>query len=225
MLFVSEIGSNHKGIQALAYEMIRKSKEAGADIVKFQLDRMPGRHDQIRNAPNDWMAFLIESCEYYNIEFMASIWSLRALNDARGCGMKRYKIAHQLKDLDLIREILSDRKETFWSNPSPEDEAQMRNSGFDFHRLYCSEQYPMYFRYRPDRYFHYGKDINSVYGYSDHTCGIEACLLAIAQGAKYIEKHFTLDKTEGSIKDNAFSATPDEFAELVKVGRNLARLI
>ena len=29
------------------------------------------------------------------------------------------------------------------------------------------------------------------YGYSDHTIGIDACLIAISRGAKMIEKHFT----------------------------------
>ena len=31
-------------------------------------------------------------------------------------------------------------------------------------------------------------------GYSDHTIGVEACLGAVALGAKIIEKHFTINK-------------------------------
>ena len=49
--------------------------------------------------------------------------------------------------------------------------------------------------------------------------------MAVARGARYIEKHVTLDPTEESIRDNAFSSTPDEFAEMVRVGREMERLL
>lgn len=33
---------------------------------------------------------------------------------------------------------------------------------------------------------------NSIIGYSDHTIGIEAPIIAVTLGAKIIEKHFTI---------------------------------
>ena len=42
------------------------------------------------------------------------------------------------------------------------------------------------------------------------------------RGAKVIEKHF--DKSDTTIRDHALSATPDEFAQLVYIGRQSARL-
>ena len=56
---------------------------------------------------------------------------------------------------------------------------------------------------------------NDYDGYSDHTLGIETCLLAISRGATIIEKHFTLDKSDTTIRDHVLSATPDEFSNLV----------
>ena len=38
------------------------------------------------------------------------------------------------------------------------------------------------------------KKFNLCIGYSDHTLGKEACLLAVSNGANIIEKHFTIDK-------------------------------
>ena len=66
---------------------------------------------------------------------------------------------------------------------------------------------------------------NNYYGYSDHTIGIETCLLAIARGAKIIEKHFTLDKSSNVIRDHALSATPEEFRQLVNLGREIEKKI
>jgi N-acetylneuraminate synthase/N,N'-diacetyllegionaminate synthase len=51
-------------------------------------------------------------------------------------------------------------------------------------------------------------------GYSDHTLGIEAALVALALGARVIEKHFTLNKSYSSFRDHALSADPAEFAKL-----------
>lgn len=52
-------------------------------------------------------------------------------------------------------------------------------------------------------------------GYSDHSEGFLAAVIAVALGAKVVEKHFTLDKNMSG-PDHRASATPDEFAELVK---------
>jgi sialic acid synthase SpsE len=58
-------------------------------------------------------------------------------------------------------------------------------------------------------------------GYSDHALGISAALLAISRGARIVEKHFTLDKSDTTIRDHALSATPEEFRLLVNLGREL----
>lgn len=54
----------------------------------------------------------------------------------------------------------------------------------------------------------------TVVGFSDHSSGNQAAVIAVALGAKIIEKHFTLDKKLPG-PDHRASATPDEFAELV----------
>lgn len=54
----------------------------------------------------------------------------------------------------------------------------------------------------------------TVVGLSDHTMGIGASLGAIALGARVIEKHFTLRRTDGGI-DSAFSMEPEELKALV----------
>jgi sialic acid synthase SpsE len=55
--------------------------------------------------------------------------------------------------------------------------------------------------------------------------GIEACLFAVSRRAQYIEKHFTLAKDDLGVRDTVFSATPDEFAEMVRIGNGIRRLL
>ena len=48
--------------------------------------------------------------------------------------------------------------------------------------------------------------------------------MAISRGARVIEKHFTLDKSDTTIRDHALSATPREFRQLVQLGHGIAKL-
>ena len=59
------------------------------------------------------------------------------------------------------------------------------------------------------------KELKINIGYSDHTLGILAPIIAVSKGAKVIEKHITLNK-KMSGPDHLASLEPDEFEEIVK---------
>jgi pseudaminic acid synthase len=60
----------------------------------------------------------------------------------------------------------------------------------------------------------YKKDFNVQVGISDHTLGSMIPIIAVAMGAKVIEKHFILDKTIGGL-DSSFSLDFKEFSKMV----------
>ena len=63
-----------------------------------------------------------------------------------------------------------------------------------------------------------------ISGYSDHCMGWEACKIAIAMGAKIIEKHFTLDSKRKGF-DHSISLNPKDFKKMVKDIREIEKII
>ena len=63
-----------------------------------------------------------------------------------------------------------------------------------------------------------------ISGFSDHTLGITAPIVATTLGARVIEKHFILDKSIGGADAN-FSLDKKEFEEMIKAVRDSEKLI
>ena len=213
ILWVAEVGSAHKGVESLAYEYIRAYSQAGADMLKFQLgwtkeaqERFGLQYNPVRYvdaiAPK-----LKEWCGYYGVKMMASIWSKEGLETAEASHLDLYKIGKKMYDSypDFVSKVCEKHPTT-------------AISGKD---IFTVGEYPTY----PNHFSMPEKFTEPVVGYSDHTHGIEACLLAVSRGATYIEKHVALDKTDLVTRDTPFSATPSEFEQMVKIGNGIRRLL
>lgn len=224
MLFIAEIGLNHNGNFDLCYELIKKAKYAGADIAKFQLG-WKSKEGEINRITDDILKKLGRWCDYFNIECMVSIFNEAAYEMAKKHNFRRYKIASRTvkDDIELVRRIASEGKETIislgmWDGKEP---PLPRKPSIKY--LWCRSKYPC----EPWDLIGFPKDFKTegYDGYSDHAIGIETALLAISRGAKIIEKHITLDKSDTTIRDHALSAVPEEFKAMVDIGRDMAKLI
>ena len=83
--------------------------------------------------------------------------------------------------------------------------------------LHCVSSYPAEFK---ELNLEKIKNLRNIFpdcviGFSDHSEGAIAAIVAVALGAKIIEKHFTLDKNMPG-PDHWFSADPEELKELVR---------
>jgi len=222
--FIAEIGMNHNGNFDLCFELIKQAKLAGANIVKFQLGwrDKPG---EINCINSKIINQLISWAKYFEIELMFSIITDKAYDLIKPFDFKRYKIASRtvVDNLPLVKKILKEKKNTIislgmWNKnylPIPKKKY--------ISYLWCLSKYPCEpkdLKNLPKNFFK-----SDYEGYSDHSIGIETCLIAISRGAKIIEKHFTLDKSNTTIRDHALSATPEEFKLLVDLGNDISKKI
>lgn len=68
------------------------------------------------------------------------------------------------------------------------------------------------------------KDLNVLVGYSDHTLGSQVPVMAVAFGARVIEKHFTLNKKMKG-PDHIASAEPKELKEMIRQIRSVETIL
>jgi N-acetylneuraminate synthase/N,N'-diacetyllegionaminate synthase len=234
MIVIAEIGINHNGNIQLAHEMIRQARIAGADIAKFQFYdpyKIFGPQGSHPNAEALAQALTVQFgfedakrlkgwCDEEGIEFMASVFDLERFEWTRALGVTRHKIASRAaQNEELCRRIFATGQDVFisigfWDRPGvPYTEPNARY-------LYCVPKYPCEYSdiHLPASF------TDSVYqGFSDHTIGIEASLVAIGRGARIIEKHFTLNKGLPG-PDHVCSLTPDELTALCQYGRLMEKI-
>jgi N-acetylneuraminate synthase/N,N'-diacetyllegionaminate synthase len=228
---IAEIGQNHNGDMELAKELIYAAKENGADVAKFQLYDV----DSIFPKDFEWyqetkksevsrdQAFeLAQTCEAAGIEFMASVFDLERVSWCEAIEMKRYKIASRsVRHHPLIEAVCATGKDMIvslgmWDGPGfPSIPARAR---LDY--LYCVAKYPTH----PEDLDFNSIDFARYSGFSDHTMNIDASLIAVARGARILEKHFTMSKAMHG-PDHSGSMEPQELAQIRRFADSFANIL
>lgn len=240
VLVVAEIGNNHEGDIGVARELVERAADAGADAVKFQTFRADAfvspsdterfaRMQRFELTPEEF-GELAELAHRRSLLFLstaldlASVEALLPLVDA-------FKVASG--DIDffpLLEKLAATGKPVVLSTGQSDLEEIDRAIavvGRAAGVLHCVSSYPA-----PD------EELNlraievlaetfpgCTVGYSDHTTGLDAAPVAVACGARIVEKHFTLDKEYSTFRDHQLSADPAELRELMRRVRHAETLL
>ena len=239
VLIIAEIGNNHEGDFIMAKEMIVAAAEAGAKAVKFQTiipeklvaTKQKKTIDMFRKFQftPDQFFLLKEYSDKNGVLFLSTpfdIESAKLLDPL----VPAFKIASGDNNYwPLIEYITETGKPIILSTGMADYKAIQKSKLFiescwknrgikqKLIILHCVSLYPtppelinlLSIRYLIEK-------LGGYIGFSDHTIGVEAALMAIVLGACVIEKHFTLDKNFSNFPDHAISMDPKDLALLVK---------
>jgi N,N'-diacetyllegionaminate synthase len=237
---IAEIGGNHEGNFSYAIELTHLAIESGVDSIKYQIytgdTLVSSIQDQNRN--NHFKKFelsldeyteLAELCIKNNVDFSASVWnnnSIWEINDL----ISFYKIGSgDLTNFSLIKDFCSTKKPIILSTGlstleevretvkfiQNQDSFYMQDENLAI--LQCTSMYPIPARDANLLVIKKFKEIfNNPIGYSDHTEGSKALLIAVAMGAEILEFHFTDTREGKEFRDHKVSLTKSEVQDLKK---------
>jgi pseudaminic acid synthase len=182
---------------------------------------------QEAHTPWDWHGRLFEHARSIGIEIFSSPFDPTAVELLETLGAPAYKIASfELIDLPLIEICARTGKPLIMSTglASPQEITEAVQAARDagdggIILLHCTSAYPAPVCDMNLRTLQHLADQHGVVvGLSDHTLGLAASVAAVALGACFIEKHFTLSRAEGGV-DSGFSLEPHELERLVRESR------
>lgn len=181
--------------------------------------------------PIDKFKILQNYCKTKKIEFLTTSFGPLSTNYIKKLKMKYTKIpSGEITNLPYLETISKFNSKIILSTGMSsikeiKDALEvLYNNGVqkkDITLLHCISEYPANFK---DLNLNVIKTLQNLFkldvGYSDHSTGIEASIVAVSLGAKIIEKHFTIDKNlEGP--DHKASLEPNELQQMVKSIRNI----
>lgn len=249
VLIIAEVGGNHNGDFDLAKRYIEEVAKTGADVVKFQMYRaeklvtkdMPPhpllkhkyktqqeRFKKLEFTREQWVE-LAGLAKEHGLSFMASAFDEETA-DFLDKISNVFKVASgDLTNLPLIRHVVKKNKPVLLSTGfATVEEIDRTVKEIPKNRLvllHCVGSYPCSLEDANLLSIPFLKDrFGITVGYSDHTIGTLAPKIAVALGARVIEKHFTLDKTQ-PFGDHVLSVEPLEMKEIVDDIRKVEKML
>jgi len=247
VLIIAEIGNNHEGNVERAKQMIRMAAEAGADAVKFQtivpellvsrdqkaristLRRFQLAHEQFRElamtAGEQGVLFLSTPFDLESVHFLDSFVPAFKISSGDNTFFPLINEVAKTGKPVILSSGLAGFEEISASKSYIDDRWKEFGIEGQLALLHCVSSYPTLPEDANLLSIKKLKALGVSVGYSDHTLGIDAAVLAVAIGARIIEKHFTLDKALSDFRDHSLSADPDDFRVLVSKVRQAENML
>jgi len=183
--------------------------------------------------PWKWQSKLKKYAEKKGLILFSTPFDKTAVDFLESMEVLAYKVASfEIGDIELLKKIGKTKKPVIISRgmATKEEISLALNTLREYGSrqiavLHCVSSYPvkleeMNLATIPNL----AKNFKVVVGLSDHSLGIIAAVTSVALGAKIIEKHLTLKRSDGG-PDAAFSLEPQELEQLVKSVRDAEKVI
>ena len=243
VFIIAEIGINHNGNIVLCKKLIKQAKLSGADAVKLQISNPEYSYEKNTTSykifNKNKLSFselkeIKKFCKSLKITLFATPGDFQSLEFIKKLNFPAIKISSGLMTNEaLIKEATKLKKPIIFSTGLA-FKSEIKKTALilkkskkkNFAILKCTSLYPC-----PEKFVNLNsikslqKEFKKIpIGYSDHTKGIDACIAAVALGAKIIEKHITL-KSNFKAPDKKVSIEPNAFKELVKKIRRIEKIL
>lgn len=185
------------------------------------------------HTPWEWHKELFDYAKSINLDIFSSPFDKTSVDFLEKFNPIAYKIASfEITDYELVRYVASKNKPIIISTGiATIDEIQdvvnicKKEGNNNISLLKCTSSYPAKFEDANLKMIpNLAETFGVLSGFSDHTIGCTAPIIAVSLGAKIIEKHFILDKSIKSL-DADFSMDKNEFSNMVKEIRNTEKLL
>ena len=162
-----------------------------------------------------------------DIELFSTPFDLRSVDLLEGLGVKGYKVSSMdLVNLPLIERLARLGKPLILSTGMAKMgelesaiEVCLMNGCSSIAVLHCVSSYPCPLEFANlSRISRIAESFGAITGFSDHTLEVVTPSLAVAKGARVIEKHVTLNKAMDG-PDHNFSLDPPQMREMVALVR------
>ena len=183
--------------------------------------------------PWEWHKELFDYAREIGIDIFSSPFDKTAVDFLEDFNPSAYKIASfEITDYELVRYVASKGRPIIISTGiATIEEIQdvvdiCRNEGNnEIILLKCTSAYPAPLEEANlNMISSLAQTFSVVSGFSDHTIGSTAPIVAVTLGAKVIEKHFILDKSIGGA-DAEFSMDKEEFSKMIIAIRETEKLL